>query len=164
MAKADISIVDSGRDAVSSQKYVVEDRDTSGASDTIKPGEPVKIGTSNDVVVCADGDPEIGTDQMIGIAAEESTETSSSDGEVEVLEVVPGQTKMRANADTSGNLDDTVLYNSVTFDVDSSTFKIDEDETDDPDVHGLLIKDYDSSDGTVDFVLKTGASSEGEVT
>lgn len=165
MAKADIQIVDSGAQQVSTKVFKVEDRTTSSEADTIKPGEPVKIsGTgSNFVAPLAAGDPEIGTDRMVGIAASESTETSSADGEVEVYLIRPGQTVMRAKAETSGNLADGILNDSVTFDISSGSFVIDENEGDDPDVHGLLIVDYDADRGTVDFVLKTGASLEGEV-
>jgi hypothetical protein len=75
--------------------------------------------------------------------------------------VVPQETVLRGPADTAGNLSDSILGNSVTFDVDSGTFKIDEDETDDPDVHGLVIEDYDADQGTVDVVVKPEATHYG---
>lgn len=161
MSKADVKIVDGGGTVVPTRVFNVE----AGASSSIKAGEPVKItGTGNNYVdLLAGGDPEIGTDRMVGIAANDSDDTASADGTVEVYMVKPDETVMRCNADTSGNLGDGILNDAVTFDVDSGTFKVDEDEGDDPDVHGLLIVGYDSDHGTVDFVLKQGASLSGEI-
>lgn len=162
MAKADISIVESAGATV--REYKQE------ANTTILAGEPVKIGgTGNNYVTrLATGDPEVGTDRMVGISVSEGTATASADGVVRVLEVIPGKTVMRIKATTAANVDTAaellaILNDSVTFDLTGSTFTIDEDEGDDPDVHGLVIVGGDYENGTLDFVLKTGASAEGLV-
>ena len=63
MAKNDIKIVSSPYDAVPTWEFYVEDRTTNSATATIKAGEPIKLysaQSSNDVIILADGDPEIG--------------------------------------------------------------------------------------------------------
>ena len=161
MAKGDVTIVDGGGTVVPTRTFNVE----AGAASSISPGEPVKItGTGNNYVdLLATGDTEIGTDRMVGITANTSDDTTSADGTVDVYMVKPDETVMRCAAHTSGNLADGILNDSVTFDLSSGTFTINENEGDDPDVHGLMIVDYDSDAGTVDFVLKQGASLSGEV-
>lgn len=139
------------------QSFKVE----AGAVGSITPGKPVKIGGTgnNYVVLLATGDPEIGTDRVVGIAQSTSTDTASADGEVKVAVVKPGVTKMRAKVTTPGNMDTAaellgILQDSVTFDLTSTTFTVDENEGDDIDVHGLLIVGGDIEAGTVDFYLK----------
>jgi len=102
------------------------------------------------------------TDEFVGIAIDESTETSSADGTVNVLIPVPGQTVLRCKATTAGNIDTAakllaLRQNSVTFDVTSLTQTVDEDETDDPNVHGLMIIGGDIVAGTIDFVINQNA-------
>jgi hypothetical protein len=100
---------------------------------------------------------------MLGIAAEQSDETSSADGTVTVHTIIPGKTVLRAKANTSGNLADGILNDAVTLDRSGSTaytYTVDENEGSDPDVHGLIIKSYDSNKGTVDFVVKGYANEE----
>lgn len=139
--------------------FRVDDRDTSSASATIKPGEPVKQNNANFVLLCATGDPEQGTDAFVGIAHNESDETSSAEGTVDVEVVAPYVTRIRGRATTSTNIDTDaelkgVLMDAVTFDLSSGDFTIDEDETDDPDVHGLVIVDGDINKGTLDVYVK----------
>lgn len=136
-----------------------------GAAGSIIPGYPVKIGgTGNNYVVgLATGDPEIGTDRMIGVAVSTSTDTASADGTVQVQTVVPNMTVMRAEAQAGANLADGILLDSVTFDLATGDYTIDENEGDDPDVHGLVVVDYDADADTVDFMLKSGASLSGEI-
>lgn len=135
-----------------------------GAVGSITAGKPVKIGGTgnNYVILLATGDPEVGTDRMIGIAQSTSTDTASADGTVEVAVIRPGVTKMRAKVTTAGNMDTdaellAILGDSVTFDLTSTTFTVDENEGDDPDVHGLVIVAGDIDAGTVDFYLKEAA-------
>ena len=77
----------------------VDDRTTSGASATIKPGEPIKKST-NFAILLADGDPEVGTDEFLGIAKKESTETSAADGVVEYYSMIPGLTELQGKVTT----------------------------------------------------------------
>lgn len=152
MAQNDIQVVDMAGASV--RRFVREDRTTSSESATLKPGDFAKIGTSNDVLLVATGDPEAGTDRVVGLVTKESTETSTADGFVDILVPVPGKTVFRAKATTAANLTDAILYNSVAFDVTTGTITVDEDETDDPNVHGLQIVSYDADADTVDFVIK----------
>ncbi len=167
MSKADIEIV-KGNAPV--REFRVEDRNSapSSPSATIKAGEPVKVGgtENNYVILCANGDPEIGTDRFVGIAQSESTETASAAGTVNVYVAQPGETIFRAKANTSTNIDTdaelrAILNDSVTFDYDGTDFTVDEDEGDDPDVHGLVVVDGDIDKGTLDFTVKPGATLHG---
>jgi len=156
MAKGDVKIVDSVYSSVPTRTYKVDDRTTSGASATIKPGEPVKK-SGNFVIALATGDPEIGTDLVVGIAKSESTETSSADGTIEVYRPLPGivyrtAVTTPANIDTAAELLG-ILNDSVTYDLTTGTYTVDEDEGDDPDVHGLIIIDGNTSEGTVDYIF-----------
>jgi len=152
MAKNDVTLLGSQANHIV-RTYRVEDRTTSSASATIKPGEPVKVGSSNNVIILATGEPT-NSAPMVGIALTESTETASADGTVEVLVVEAGRTLLRTAATTPGNLADGILYDSVTYDLTGDVFTVDENEGDDPDVHGLEIVDYDATEGTVDYFVK----------
>jgi hypothetical protein len=164
MAKNDVRIVDVGGANVTP----VRTFKTEAAGTAIKVGEPVKIGgTGNNFVIpLATGDPEIGTDRMVGIAASDSTQTASANGTVQVYIPIPGVTVMRAKATTAANVDTdakilALLNDSVAFDLTGTVYTVDEDEGDDPDVHGILIVDGDKDEKTLDFVLKAGASISG---
>ena len=150
MAVNDIQVIKNGFGV---QEFLVEDRTTTGATYTIKAGEPVKRYT-NTTVILATGDPEIATDLMLGIAVAESTETASADGVVKVEMVGPG-TILRGKATTAANIDTAaelklLLLDTVAFDLTTVYFTIDEDEGDDPNVHGLMILDGDIDAGTLD--------------
>jgi hypothetical protein len=162
MAERDIEIVKNPGGVLTFQ---AEDRNTSGLSATMKYGEPVKVaGTgSNFVQLLATGDPEISTDEFVGIVNKESTETASADGEVEVQTLIPFLSVLRGKATTSGNIDTAsellgVINDWVTFDYASSTFTIDEDEGSDPNVHGLCIITGDINDGTLDVIVHANAT------
>ena len=163
MAKNDITIADPGiASQVGTLKHRVDDRTTSSASGIINVGEPVKKSNSNFGLQMATGDPEIGTDVALGISSSISTETSSAEGTVEVYPALPGIV-FRGKATTVGNIDtdaELVLFllNSVTFDLTGAIYTIDEDETDDPNVHGLIIVDGDIRLGTLDFIFNYRAS------
>lgn len=164
MATADIKAVSSPYSAIPTFEFRVEDRTTSSASATIKPGEPIKIRggqSGNDVVILATGDPEDGTDIVAGIAAKESTETSSADGVVEAYLPLQGIV-WRCAAHTGGNLASGILYDCVTFDLTNSTFTINEDEGSDENGHGLRIMDYDTDTDTIDFIIKDSVTIFGD--
>ena len=166
MAKNDLQVVDvAGRNVTPVRVFRTEANATA-----ILVGEPVKIGGTglNYVIPLATGDPEIGTDRMVGIAASNSSQTASADGTVEVYIPVAGSTVMRGKVTTPGNMDTdaellAILNDSVAFDLAGGIFTVDENEGDDPDVHGLIIVDGNIDNGTVDFMLKNGASINGEV-
>lgn len=145
----------------------VDDQTTSSAS-TINPGEPIKKGGAgtNFAIILATGDPEVGTDEMLGIASKASTETSTADGEVEYHSIIPGLTVLRAFATTTANIDTAaelrdIIGDWVTFDLTSTTFTIDEDEGTDPNVHGLKIVDGNTTKGTLDVIVHSMATEAG---
>ena len=135
----------------------VEDRDTSSASATLKRGEVAKRNNANFALLVADGDPEQGTDILVGLITSESTETASADGTAEALQLLPSAV-LRGRATTAANIDTAaellgVIFDHVTFDVSSGAITIDEDEGDDPNVHGLVIIDGDEVNGTLDVLV-----------
>jgi hypothetical protein len=155
MAKNDVKIVDvGGHSNVPTRTFLVQDRATS--SDTqIYAGEPVKILAGeggNYAGHLAAGDPEIGTDIVIGIAASDSTETTSASGTVEVYMPVPGVV-YRCKAETATNLAVGIMYDCVTFDLSGGKYYVNENEGSDENVHGLRIIGYNTSAGTVDFTI-----------
>ena len=159
-----IKIVEDGGTSINP---VVQDRTTSSMTAQMTTGEPVKVrtkdGTALDVIPVATGDPEIGTDEMIGVSNSDSTETSTADGSVEVLIVKPNATVLRGQATTSANIDtqaeiDALILASVCFDVTVLTgtngdFTIDENEGSDSNVHGLRILRGDRVMGTLDVTV-----------
>ena len=162
MAKADVKIVQSPYDNHPTRSFPVIKWSTTSEDAVIYPGEPVKLGSNNDAIILDDGDPLIGTDTMLGIAASESDASESADGTVDVYLPMPG-TVFRCAANTGSNLAAGILYDSVTFDVSGSaaagwTFTVDENEGSDPDVHGLIIVDYDADEDTVDFMININAT------
>jgi len=168
MSFQDIKIVEKGSGSV--RKYLVDDRTTSGAAATIKAGEPVKRASDGSpfVILLADGDPERGTDRMVGIAIEESSETSTVDGEVLVF--VPGpDTVLEAKATTAANVDtqaeiDALLGDVVSMDLTAGVFTLDENEGNDDNVHGFIIVGGDPDRQTLRFTVKNFVLEAGSVT
>jgi hypothetical protein len=154
MSKNDIKIVSGGGEVVS---MLVDDRTTS-SDIQIQPGEPVCKSNTNFVIHAADGTPTNASGETLwGIAKTFSTETTSAEGSVDVQLVVPGVTVLRIKATTPANLAQSIIQNAVTLDRTGTTefaYTIDENEGDDPNVHGLIILSYDSEKGTVDCLVK----------
>lgn len=164
MAKGNVEII-SG--AGPTRQYRTDDRTTSSATATIKQGEPVKV-SGNFIVIIGDGEPTI-TAPMLGIAANESTETSTADGFVDITHIIPGQTILRAKVTTPGNMDtdaelEAILNDTVTFDLATGVFTVDENEGTDPNVHGVQIIDGNIEKGTVDFTIRDYAIEQGSST
>lgn len=154
MGKYDVTIVSGEATAP-----VITENVASGAVGSLKPGDAVKK-NGNYVIRIATGDPEIATDEGIGIVQKLSTETAAADGFVDVLYPIPHVTIMRAKATTAGNIDTAakllgVRGDCVTFDLTGTVITVDEDETDDPNVHGLKIIGGDFNKGTLDFILQS---------
>lgn len=154
MALNDVRVAYTPYSSTPTYTFLVDDRTTS--SDTvIYPGDPVKIAAGqggNYAGHLAAGDPEAATDIMLGIAASQSTETTTVDGSVEVYLPLQGMI-YKCKATTPANLAVGVLLDTVTFDLTSTTYTIDEDEGSDENVHGLRIMGYDSA-GYVYFTIK----------
>lgn len=162
MSIGDLKVV-GGRAVTPTLRFLVDDRDTSGATATHKPGEPVKRDNANFVLLCATGDPEQGTDAFVGICANESTELADAEGIVDVEVAVPFITRIRGKAEVVGNYDSQSEFesrqtNAVTFVLTGSTFTINEDEGDDPNSHTLVVAGgipaADLSQGWIDVYVK----------
>ena len=140
-------------------EYPVDDRTTSSQTETIKAGNPVVQDNENYVEIVPDGDP-INTDgAFVGIASNESSETSSAEGVVNVEIVVPMVTVLRAKATTVANINTAakllaIISDAITFNNTSNVITIDENEGTDPNVHGLVVIGGNISKGTLDVVVK----------
>ena len=160
MAKNDVKIVDKGGYLnIPTRNFPVQDR-TSSSETAFYAGDALKIldgQSGNYVGRLATGDPAIGTDIVVGIAASNSTETSTADGTVNVYMPLPGVV-YRCNAHTVGNIDTTaellaLNFDCVTFDLTSTTFTVNEDEGSDENAHGLRIVGGNITAGTIDFTI-----------
>lgn len=160
MAAGDISVVS---EAAGVRQYEV----ASGAT-AINPGEPVMrtptystgATDANTVVVLTDGKPTIGTDNFIGIAANAGTHTASAAGVVNVIVPIPHKTLIRGDAATGTNIDTAseltnILGDLITFDLSSSTYTLDEDDT--ANASGLEIVTGDTTKLTLDVVVDARA-------
>jgi hypothetical protein len=129
-------------------------------------GTPLKLASagSPDVIALADAEPVIGTTTAyVGLAAAESTNTSTAAGEVEVFLPLPGVTYL-APAKTASNIDtqakyDLLVNNQVLFDLTSGVFTVDESATHNAN-NGLVIVDLDTAihPGKVAFTVKQSAT------
>lgn len=158
MALGDVKIV-GGAASGNVFQYATQDRTASTINATIKAGEPVEAGDAgnNFAILLINGDPVQGSNnRMIGIAHEESDETSTVDGHVDVEHVIPMLTVFEARVTTPANVNtqaefDAIQNDSVTFDgiaaitgnTDTTPYTIDENEGDDPNDHGLVIVGWD---------------------
>ncbi len=166
MARGDFKVISGHGPTIT---YEVDDRTTSSQTVALEPGEPVKK-SGNFVIALATGDPEVGTDELVGIVRRKSTETSTADGKVEVLCTIPGLTVIRGKATTSTNMNTAALLlgligDWVAGDLTGSgtngsgnVFTIDEDEGDDPNVHGFKILRGNTTKGTLDCLVHGGAT------
>lgn len=170
MAFNDIRVISGGHGV---KQFKTDDRDTSSETATLKAGDVVKKGGAgnNFATVVLTGDPEIGTDVMLGVVHTESTETASADGVVDV-EMFGQGTVIRGKATTAANMDTAaelllLLNDYVTFDRSAAnsggTLTIDEDEGDDPNVHGLCIISGIVARGELDVLVHTNATIYGSL-
>lgn len=113
-----------------------EDRTTSGESVTVKAGDPVMAwrDTPNFARMVITAEPTVTvTNRFLGICSEESDETSSAEGHVNVMFAIPMLTVMTCKATTVANVDtlaelEEFLGDAVTFTVASAVVTINEDE------------------------------------
>jgi hypothetical protein len=160
MAIEDIKILKDGAfGVVGSRKYAV-----SSSATKLNAGEPVKkeLGTSGIVVApAATNFPQVGTDYMVGIAASNSTHTSTATGTVEVIPLVPGQVylispKVAATYDTQDKYD-ALVGSRVLIDLTSGSYTI---LAADAAGNGCVIEPLDVAKypGKVAFSVRAGAS------
>jgi hypothetical protein len=114
---------------------------------------------TNYASLCLTGDPEQATDMFAGVSKSASTATASADGVIDVELVGPG-TIIEGTVSTPGNTDTDakillLLNDFVTFDRSAATaagtLTVDEDEGTDFDVHGLMMLDFNITNGKVYF-------------
>lgn len=136
----------------------------SGSAASIKAGEPVVRATTTDyVALAADGDPTNASGHvLVGIASKDSSDTVGAAGKVLVQMVLPGKTILRLKAHTPANIDTEAkllafMMNCVELS-GTTDWTVNEDGTDDPDVHGLLIIGGDIEKGTLDVMVKNYAT------
>lgn len=159
MAKNDVKIVKTGGG--------YEATFLTATSASLVPGDLVKK-NGDYVTRIADGDPEVATDMVVGVVTEASTDTASVAGTVKVLIVAP-DTVLRFNANNSTNVNtqakiDALKMHSVSCDLSGTTITLDEDETDDPDVHGFVIVGGDPKKYTLDAMINEGVGFQGSAT
>ena len=172
MSTNDIKVLKAGGEV---RTYKVDDRTTSGYGMTIKAGEPV-TSTPNYVARVQTGQPNVGAYDglMVGIAVDESTETSTANGTVNVQTILPGQTVWQGVATTKGNVDTAsellaYLGNYIRFDASNvitstsaSVITIDEDDTNDPNKNGLILIDGSAdARGLLDVIVHINCTEMG---
>lgn len=160
----DIAIV---RGSGSNFRGRVEDRDTSSATATLKRGEVAKRNNTNFALKVAAEDPEISTDILLGVVANESDETATAEGNVDLIQIIPS-TILRGRATTATNMNtqallDAFRYEYISFDVTSGAITIDEDEGDDPNVNGLCVLDGDIVAGTLEVAVHVNVTLTGSL-
>ena len=160
MAKNDIQVI---KNPGLIDEYVV----VAAASTAISLGEPC-LRCGHLAVLAGDGTPVVGgavnCGNLIGIANEESDETSSADGSVSIT-TVNADTVLRGLATTSTNVDTAseivaLRNNSVAFDYDGTTYTIDENDSDDPNVNGLIIIGGDPNRSSLDVMVHLNATTK----
>ena len=124
MSKGDIKIVEP-KD-LSTRVFQV----ASGALTSIKAGEPV-VATAGTATVAAmsDGKPVVGTDYLIGIASEDSTDTVAAAGTVQVYvlrggEILSLKTKVASTSDTLSEIR-ALANDHLVMDLTSSAWTLD---------------------------------------
>jgi len=140
----------------------VDDRDSSSVIAMIF-GEPIKT-TTNFAVPLITGDPEVGTDELLGIVRTDSTETASVDGVVEYVSVIPGQSMIRGGISTATNMDTAaealgLRQDWISMDLTGAAYTFDENEGTDPNVHGFKVVKTDIVAATMDCIFH-GLSTE----
>lgn len=129
-------------------------------------GDVVKLGGTgtNFAVHIADGDPQQGTDIMLGVTKNGATNTATANGVINVELVGPGSI-LSGKATTTANINTAakllgVMGDFKTFDRSADTvagvLTIDESLATDPNVSGLFIIDGDIVKGTLEVLTVAG--------
>ena len=134
-------------------------------------GEPINfagtysggVATVNTVVVLTDAKPVIGTDNFVGLSAQDFAVDSAGTVTAQKIQVsvpIPHFTRIRGTAKTTTNIDTDaellgVLWDLVLFDLTSSNYTI--DETAAADTSGLIVRNGNIAKGLVDVVVDARA-------
>lgn len=147
---------------------------------TIKPGEPVEKGVTgavaaggNFAVLALTASPKAGTNLLLGVCKEESTETATVDGTGVFYLVGPG-TRLQGKATTPANVNtvakfdllvlDCIAFDGIAAKADSTVttpYTIDEDQGDDPGAtngNGLQMINCDILTGIIDVLVVGGTN------
>lgn len=138
---------------------------TEAAATAILFGEPVKLKVAGSpyVIPLADAEPVVGTTTaVVGIAATNSTQTSTADGFVFVFEALPGAVwlcaaKLATAIDTQAEYN-ALVNNPVLFDLTSTVYTVDTAVT--ASTSGLVIVSMEiiRYPGKVAFTIRNGAT------
>lgn len=136
---------------------------TEAGATAILAGEPVKLKVAGSpyVIPLADNEPVIGTTtQVIGIAASDSTQTASADGQIAVY-VPDGECEWEVAPTTSTNADtqseiNALVGDRVLFDLVAGVYTLDENAGDTA-TSGLQITGGDATRGKMYFKIRPAA-------
>jgi len=134
------------------------------ANASIKSGEPiVRTAGTAAVAAAADADPTVDTDELVGIAAGDSTDTATAAGTIDVYilrggEILELKAKTAANVDTDAEIA-ALINDNVAFDLTGSTYTIDTSST--TALNGLTIVGGNSTKKTVYVLVKSRATMVG---
>ena len=164
MSRADISIKETGgRNSVPTDRWVV----ASGQTTLIDAGEPGKMSAAtarNTSILLVDADLTIATDQpMTGIAAIDSTETSTASGYSDQYVPLPDikweiKAKTSTTADTQSEVD-ALIGTLYLIDLTSSVFTIDTAGT--AETAAFLCVGGDANRSTIHFRIRPDACAFG---
>ncbi len=160
MAKNDIRLVDNGAGTTTGTEFW----QTEAAATAILAGEFVKLKSAGSpyVIPWADADITPGTDTLhIGLAAGDSTQTTSADGRVEVYPWIPSQV-FEAKAKTAASVDTQSEINALCgdrkiIDLTSGVYTVDEAAADAVG-NALLIVGGDPTRKTLRFRIRPWAN------
>jgi len=165
MAIANIRIVNAGgSNTVPTLKFLGE-----AAATAMYAGEPVKAKAAGSkyAIPLADAEPVIGTTtRVLGIAATNSTQTASADGEVYVYDandtqiVYAAKAKSSAAADTQAEID-ALIGKRVLLDLTSSEYTVDT-ATADGNTNGVIIVGGNPDTAEIYFQFRPAAV-EGDI-
>lgn len=164
MAVRDIKVIRSGGPV---RVHDVDDRTTSTLARAIYAGEPIIAKTPASAgefcIPVVNGGPVVGTHLFLGIPVSTSTETSTVDGTIDYKSLIGGQTVLQGKATTASNINTAAKLlalkgHMVLFDDTSSTYTIDENDSDAPNNNALKIIGGDTVKGTVNVLVNGGAT------
>jgi hypothetical protein len=148
MARGDFRVKDSSNGVSVAHTYAVD----AGTDASILAGEMVVLDSEQGYVELA-ADGAANTDVYVGIAASDSTETSTADGTVEVYD--NPMCVFTGSPTTATNLARALVFTQVTLDVAGGTNgaqTIDENDTSNG---TFIITDFDDDADTIDFRFAT---------
>lgn len=161
IGKADIKFLGSDKFGLQAVESILTEANTT----VINPGEMIKVGSAQKyAVVIADADGVIGTDDLIGIAFNTSTQTASADGTVRYQKFYPGTiyyaAAKSAAAVATQALYDALLGKRVLMDVTAGVQTVDTAAADSANNAIYIVPiDIEAYPGMVAFEVRTSGTS-----